>query len=143
MQQRMDEIAQENTEIKQRLVERDRSYAMKDAFTRVTNKHPDFMEVVGSKEFKEFGMSLPRAVREAFENRESPDDEIHIMVLDSFKEKYANSQKPNAKTEYVKSQGIAPRARQTQSGSGSDGSNDPGERAFLESLAHAKKIRSN
>ena len=143
-EKRMEEMERRYEELQKSSSERDRIYSIKERFNNVKAAHPDFMEVVGSKEFAEFGMGLPRAVRQAFENREDPDDEVHIHVLNLFKKEYANSKPANQKADYVKSQGLAPRAKQTQSGSGADGSSDPAEQAFLNSLAYAKKqARSN
>ena len=143
-ERRMEEMERRYEELQKSSSERDRIYSIKEKFNNVKAAHPDFMEVVGSKEFNEFGMALPRALRQAFENREDPDDEVHIHVLNLFKEKYANSKPTNTKADYVRSQGLAPRAKQTQSGSGVDGSSDPQEQAYLNALAHGKKqARSN
>lgn len=143
-EQRMEEMERRYEELQKSAAERDRIYSIKEKFSTVKAAHPDFMEVVGSKEFNEFGKALPRALRAAFENKDDPDDEVHIHVLNLFKKEYENSKPVNAKKDYVQSQGVAPRAKQTQSGSGVDGSSDPAEQAFLNALAHGKKqARSN
>lgn len=138
-EQRFGEIERQNTELRESLADRDRNNTVRERFNNVKAKHPDVMEIFDSKEFSDFGMTLPKAMRQAFENRDDPDDELHIHVLDLFKEKYANRKAGNAKADYVKTQGLSPRAKQTQSESTASNSVDPGERAYLEGLALAKK----
>lgn len=142
-ERRMEELERRYEELQQSYAERDRAYTRKERLNNVLSKHPDFMEVVSSKEFSEFGLRLPKALKIAFENQDDPDDEVHIHVLDLFKREHAN--KPaNTKADYVQTKGVAPKAKQTQLGVGVEGSSDPNEQEFLRALAHGKKqARSN
>ena len=143
LQKKLEELARKNDELERRYTERDREYTRKEKYNNVLASHPDFHEIMGSKEFNDFGFGLPKTLQDAFSNSENPDDEIHIHVLNLFKEKYANSKQTNAKKDYVTTQGIAPKTKQNQGSTFNEESSDPDELKYLKALSLAKKQRSN